>query len=173
MAAAATAVLHYFRHAEALALPAAPVWEEAEWPLAPDQWGRGRFFRCRKDVCGGEIRLYIRAKLGFCKCDVGVDDDEELDRIGDLRVFSDHAVALGPGRRINVAWMKGRSRLFALGPSMWTAPRALSVGFNDHCDAVIATAVSEDGRAAAAEPAILEFLNGDVVMHWAKVTLGL
>jgi hypothetical protein len=173
MAAAAAGVWQHQRYGEALPVVAAPVWVEAEWPLPPDQWGRGKFFRCPQAACGGEIRLYIRAKLGFCKCDVGVDDDEELDRIGDLPVFSDRAVALGPGRRIGVAWMKGRSRVFALGPSMWSEPRALSVGFNDHCDAIIATAVSNGSRAAAAESAILDFLNGEVVMDWAKVTLGL
>jgi hypothetical protein len=173
MAAAAGGLWQYQRQVNALALPASPVWEEAEWPLPPDQWGRGKFFRCRKDVCGGEIRLYIRAKLGFCKCDVGVDDDDELDRIGDLAAFSDHPVALGPGRAIKVAWMRGRSRSFALRPSMMNAPTALSVGFNDHCDAIIATAVSDGSRAAAAESAVLDFLNGDVVMQWAKVTLGL
>ena len=173
MAAAAAGVWHHQREGQALAFPAAPVWEEAEWPLPPDQWGRGKYFRCRKDVCGEEIRVYIRAKLGFCKCDVGVNDDEELDRIGDLQVFSDHPVALGPGRPIKVAWMTGRSRRFALGPTMLTAPTVLSVGFNDHCDAVTATAVSDRRRAAAAESAVLEFLNGDVVMHWVKVALGL
>ncbi len=172
MAAAAAGVWHYRRQGEASGFPTAPVWEEAEWPLPQDQWGRGKFFRCRKEVCGGEIRVYIRAKLGFCKCDVGVDDDEELDRIGDVAVFSDHPVALGPGRPVKVAWMKGRSRSFALGHSMLSAPTALSVGFNDHCDAVVATAVSDTGRAAA-ESAVLDFLNGDVVMQWAKVTLGL
>ena len=48
-----------------------------------------------------------------------------------------------------------------------------AAGFNDHCDAVTATAVSERRRAAAAESAVLEFLNGDVIMQWVKVTLGL
>src|SRR3974377_484468 len=135
MAAAAAGVWHHQREGQALAFPAAPVWEEAEWPLPPDQWGRGKYFRCPKNVCGAEIRGYTRRKLGFGKCDCGVNDDEELDRIGDLQVFSDPPVALGPGRPIKVAWMTGRSRRFALGPTTLTAPTVLSVGFNDHCDA--------------------------------------
>jgi hypothetical protein len=69
--------------------------------------------------------------------------------------------------------MKGRSRVFALRTSMMTSPTALSIGFNDHCDAVIATAVSDGRRAVAAEAAVLDFLNGDTVMRWAKLTLGL
>jgi len=173
IAAAAAGLWHYQRQQDAAPFPAAPQWEEAAWPLPPDQWGTGKFFRCREAVCGGEIRLYIRAKLGFCKCDVGVDDDEELDRVGDVTVFSEHASALGPGRPITVAWMKGRSRAFALRTSIVTSPTALSIGFNDHCDAVIATAVSDGRRAAAAEAAVLAFLNGEAVMQWAKVTLGL
>jgi hypothetical protein len=172
-AAAAAGLWHHQRQQDAAPFPAAAQWEEAAWPLRPDQWGTGKFFRCREAVCGSEIRLYIRAKLGFCKCDVGVDDDDELDRVGDLTVFSERASALGPGRPITVAWMKGRSRAFALRTPMLISPTALSIGFNDHCDAVIATVISDGRRALAAEPAVLDFLNGQTVMQWAKVTLGL
>src|SRR5438105_12173048 len=66
-----------------------PVWSEVKWPFPLDQWGTGRAFRCQAANCGAEINLYLRAKLGFCNCATGVSDDDELDRVGDLELFSD------------------------------------------------------------------------------------
>jgi len=153
--------------------PLHPVFSEVQWPFPLDEWGKGKAYRCDAAHCGAEVNLYLRAKIGFCNCTTGVADDEELDRISDFDLFENKLNALGAGKPIAVAWMKGRSRAFALRTSMVTSPTALSIGFNDHCDAVIATAVSDGRRAAAAEAAVLAFLNGEAVMQWAKVTLGL
>ncbi len=38
--------------------------------------------------CGVEVSLYLRPKIGFCNCDTGVADEAELDRVGDLELFS-------------------------------------------------------------------------------------
>jgi len=51
-----------------------PVWTETDWPFGADPWGKGKAFRCRADDCGGEVQLYVRAKLGFCNCATGVAD---------------------------------------------------------------------------------------------------
>ena len=48
----------------------------------------------------------------------------------------------------------------------------LSVAFNDRCDVVVATAAVH-GEAATLESAVLEFLNGDLVLRWAEKTFGL
>jgi len=146
-----------------------PVWSEVQWPFPIDQWGKGKAFRCNAIDCGSEVTVYIRAKIGFCNCTTGVSDDEELDRISDFDLFGDKLSALGPGRPITVAWMKGRSRAFTVGG----AGSALSVGFNDRCDAIVATAVLGHQRPTAIEPAVLEFLNSQTVMRWATITLGL
>ena len=74
--------------------------------------------------------------------------------------------------RSAVAWMKGRSRPFAIRNGQDDATM-ISVGLHDHCDALVATAVLERGRLAEAEPLVLEFLNGKTVREWAEVTLGL
>jgi hypothetical protein len=79
--------------------------------------------------------------------------------------------ALGPGQPIAVAWMKGRSRAFAVDGA--AAKSILSVGFNDRCDAIVATAVLGHVRPDAIEPAVLAFLNSRTVLRWAEVTLGL
>ena len=80
---------------------------------------------------------------------------------------------LGPGRQINVAWMKGRSRAYAIADRYRTPNSALSVAFNDRCDAVVATAVVDRDQPGTIEPGVIDFLNSKVIVHWAEVTLGL
>ena len=77
-----------FAQRASAAEPARAVWSEVKWPFPLDQWGTGRAFQCRAGDCGGEINLYLRAKLGFCNCATGVSDDAELDRVGDLELLS-------------------------------------------------------------------------------------
>jgi hypothetical protein len=149
-----------------------PTWDEVAWPFPMDQWGKGKAFVCKAAHCGTDVTVYIRAKIGFCNCATGVADDEELDRISDFDLFGNKLTALGPGQPIAVAWMKGRSRAFSIAGSP-AQKSALSVGFNDRCDAIVATAVLRDGRPGAIEPAVLAFLNSRTVLRWAEVTLGL
>ena len=150
-----------------------PAWSEMQWPFPMDQWGKGKAFRCKPSDCGTEVFVYVRAKIGFCNCTTGVSDDEELDRISDYDLLSSNPVAFEPGRPITIGWMKGRSRAFNVGGIQVAGPSALSVGFNDRCDAIVATAALATDKPAAAEPMVLEFLNSKTVLHWAEVTLGL
>ena len=90
--------------------PARANFVEVKWPFLRDQWGDGRAFRCAPADCGVEVKVYLRPKIGFCNCDSGVEDDAELDRVGDLELFSDKFIALGKGHEIRVGWMDGRSR---------------------------------------------------------------
>jgi hypothetical protein len=152
---------------------AKPAWSEVAWPFPTDQWGKGKAFRCTAGDCGTEVNVYIRAKIGFCNCSTGVSDDDELDRISDSGLFGNTLSPLAPGREIAVAWMKGRSRPFAIGGARSAGRSALLVGFNDRCDAIVATAVLGNDKPAAVEPAVLEFLNSRTVIRWAQVTLGL
>src|SRR5262249_37847779 len=64
-------------------------WTEIRWPFLLDQWGRGKAYRCAAADCGTEVKLYVRAKIGFCNCQTGVSDDAELERVGDLEILSD------------------------------------------------------------------------------------
>jgi hypothetical protein len=148
-------------------------WNEVKWPFPIDQWGVGRAFQCRAADCGGEINLYLRAKLGFCNCATGVSDDAELDRVGDLDLLSNKFQGLRDGRPISVGWMQGRSRPFHVSIPYSSPRTALAIAFNDKCDVVVATVVADERRVPAAEQAALEFLNGDVVLHWAEKELGL
>ncbi len=153
--------------------PRHPVWAEVEWPFPMDEWGVGKAFRCEAAACGAEVKLYVRAKIGFCNCTTGVSDDAELDRLSDFRLMGEKPSVLGPGRPINVAWMKGRSRSYALADSFRARNSALAAAFNDHCDAVVATVVVAHDRPALIEPGVIAFLNSPTIIRWAEVTLGL
>ena len=92
-----------------------PVWTEAAWPFPIDQWGQGWAYQCKAADCGVEVTLYLRPKIGFCNCQTGVADDEELDRVSDIDLVGDEKSALAPGQPITVHWMKGRSRSYKVG----------------------------------------------------------
>jgi hypothetical protein len=144
-----------------------PAWTEFKWPFPIDQWGIGRAFVCRPAECGVEVDVYLRPKIGFCKCDTGVDGDDELERVGDNELIGADTVALAPGRPIEVAWMKGRSRPYR-GADPTAAGQFLSIGFNDQCDVIVALATLGGGDPKALEPAVLAFLNSDKVLRWVK-----
>lgn len=148
-----------------------PGWSELAWPFPIDQFGRGKAYQCDATVCGSAVTLYVRAKIGFCNCTTGVADDAELERIGDLDLLGDKREPLDAGRPIAVAWMKGRSRPYSFNER--SGPSALSIGYNDRCDAIVATAVVQRERPGDIEPAVIQFLNTPVVMRWLERTLGL
>ena len=147
-----------------------PAWTEAAWPFPIDQWGQGWAFQCKAAECGIEVSLYLRPKIGFCNCQTGVADDEELDRVSDVDLVGSERSARGAGRPITVHWMKGRSRGYTVGAP--AAKSVLSLAFNNRCDVIVATVVAGD-EPVAQEQAVLEFLNGDLVLRWAEVVLGL
>jgi len=152
---------------------ARPAWSEVKWPFPLDQWGLGKAFRCAAADCGTEINVYLRAKIGFCNCATGVADDAELDRVGDLELFSDKWVGLADGREIKIGWMMGRSRPYRV-TMRYAAPiSAYAIGFNDKCDVAVATVVADHERLAAAERLALDFLNTERVLRWAERELGI
>ena len=160
-------------HGSAVATPNHPSFSEVQWPYPTDEWGKGKAFRCDASDCGVEVNLYVRAKIGFCNCKTGVSDDTELDRLSDFRLMGEKLSVLGPGRQINVAWMKGRSRAYAVAEPYHAPGSALAIAFNDRCDAIVATATVAHDPPTAIEPSVIDFLNSKVIVHWAEVTLGL
>src|SRR4051812_6228628 len=147
-----------------------PVWNDAAWPFPIDQWGQGWAYQCKAADCGVEVKLYLRPKIGFCNCQTGVADDDELDRVSDLDLVGSERSAVGPGRPITVHWMKGRSRGYTVAGAPGTS--VLSLAFNNRCDVIVGTVVAGT-LPAAQEQAVLEFLNGEVVRQWAEVVLGI
>jgi hypothetical protein len=157
----------------ALTPPSHPKFAEVRWPFPTDEWGEGKAFRCATADCGVEVNVYIRAKIGFCNCSTGVSDDSELDRLSDFNLMDGKPSVLGPGHEINIAWMKGRSRAYTVSEPYHAPGSVLAIAFNDRCDAIVATAtVAHDGPQAI-ESSVIEFLNSEIIVHWAEVTLGL
>jgi hypothetical protein len=149
-----------------------PLFVEARWPFAIDQWGIGRAFVCAPADCGARIDLYLRPKIGFCNCATGVSDDAELERVGDTDMVGARARADGGGRPIRIGWMNGLSRHYRAseGPAHGGL---ISIAANDECDVVVALAVLGAGDPRVAEPAVMAFLNSSPIVLWAKKELGL
>jgi hypothetical protein len=149
-----------------------PAWQAVAWPFPMDQWGKGQAFRCNAADCGAEVMVYLRTKVGFCNCTSGMTDDADIDRVSDIGLFGGPLYAQAPGQPVKAAWMKGRSRPFAVRTQQGDAT-AISIGLHDNCDAVVATAIFGRGKLAAIEPAVLNFLNSKAFVQWAQVALGL
>lgn len=161
------------RQSQALTPPAHPKFTEAKWPFPTDEWGEGKAFRCDAADCGVEVDVYIRAKIGFCNCLTGVSDDNELDRLSDFNLMGGKPSVLGAGHEIKIAWMKGRSRAYGVSEPFHAPSSVLAIAFNDRCDAIVATATVAHDAPKTLEPSVIDFLNSEVVVHWAEVTLGL
>jgi hypothetical protein len=147
-------------------------WTEVKWPFLVDEWGSGHAYRCTGADCGSGIDLYLRAKVGFCNCTTGVSDNDDLDRVGDIALFSDSFAGLTDGRPVDVGAMKGRSRLYHVAIPYAQPRDMLAIAFNDQCDVAVATVVAERDRLTQAERLALDFLNTDPVLRWARAELG-
>ena len=123
-------------------------WREIAWPFPRDGWPAGRAFRCATEACGGEVEVYVRPKIGFCNCDSGVADDEEVDRVADLDLISDRFVPLAAGEVIRIAGMPGRSRSYDLQMADGTHHAAIGIAVARRCDVLVAVA---QGTGAAPE----------------------
>jgi hypothetical protein len=148
-----------------------PHWTEVKWPFPIDQWGTGRAFQCGADACGMTVTLYLRPKIGFCNCSRGVYDDTELDRVGDVELIGPQFVGRGDGQPVTVGWMKGRSRAFTVTGPYQPTGTALAIAFNDKCDVLVAT-VTAAGDLSSTQRVVLQFLNTDLVLRWARAELG-
>jgi hypothetical protein len=152
------------------ARPAVAGWQEIVWPFPRDGWPAGRAFRCDTVSCGEAIELYVRAKIGFCNCDFGVTDDDEVDRVADLDLISERFVALEPGNVVQVAGMSGRIRNYNLQMQDGSEHRAVGVALSRRCDLLV---VAAQGNAAGSglQHIALDFLAKDDVSRWMTAAL--
>jgi hypothetical protein len=146
-------------------------WREIAWPFPRDGWPAGRAFRCEAASCGEAVEVYVRPKIGFCNCDTGVADDDEVDRVADLDLISERFVPLAPGKVIHVAELSGRARNYDL--AMPGGARHTAVGFalSHRCDLLVAAAQGV-GDASAVERTALDFLASRDMHHWMMAALG-
>ena len=147
--------------------PAQPVerWHEIAWPFPRDGWPAGRAFHCIRELCGGDVELYVRPKTGFCNCDSGVADDDEVDRVTDLDLMSEQFIPLEPGRVIRIGDLRGRLRTYDLKMSDGSRHAAIGVAVSRRCDLFVAVAQGK-GAASAVQRVALEFLGSNEITRW-------
>ena len=145
-------------------------WREIAWPFPRDGWPAGRAFRCATEWCGGDIEVFVRPKAGFCNCDSGVADDDEVDRVADLDLISEHFAPLQPGRAINIADMAGRIRPYELGMSDGSRHAAIGIAVSRRCDLLVAVARGK-GDAMGVRRVVLEFLGSTDMMRWMTAAM--
>jgi hypothetical protein len=140
-------------------------WREIDWPFPRDGWPVGRAFHCDAAACGAEVELYVRPKIGFCNCDTGVADDDEVDRVADLDLMSQRFVPLAAGNVIRVAGLTGRSRGYDLRMADGSSRTAIGFALSRRCDLMVAV-VQGNGSAHSVQRLAEGFLNSEPMVHW-------
>jgi hypothetical protein len=138
-------------------------WQEIAWPFPRDGWPAGRAFRC--STCGDGVEIYVRPKLGFCNCDSGVADDDEVDRVADLDLMSERFAPLEAGKVIRIAEMSGRSRPYDLRTPGGATHTAVGIALSHRCNLLVAVAHGS-GAAADMQRVAVEFLESVAVKNW-------
>jgi hypothetical protein len=148
-------------------------WREIAWPYPRDAWPAGRAFRCDAASCGGTVEVYVRPKIGFCNCDTGVADDDEVDRVADLDLISQRFVPMDAGRVVRVADMSGRSRNYDLKMSDGSQRAATGIALSHRCDLLVAVAVAQgEGAVPEVQRVALAFLASHDMHRWMMASLG-
>lgn len=145
-------------------------WQEIAWPFPRDGWPAGKAFRCGAAACGVEVELYVRPKMGFCNCDRGVADDDEVDRVADLDLMSAHFAPLAPGQMVRLADMPGRTRAYDLKMPDGSPHIAVGVAVSRRCDLLVAVARGR-GDAPEMRRAALDFLATSEMTRWAMAAM--
>jgi len=109
--------------------------------------------------------VYVRPKAGFCNCDSGVRDDEEVDRVADLDLMSERFAPLAPGGAIRIAGMQGRLRSYDLQMADGSRHAAVGIAVSRRCDLLVAVAQGR-GAVSGVQRVALEFLATDAVTKW-------
>ncbi|PAY07117.1 hypothetical protein CK489_15010 [Bradyrhizobium sp. UFLA03-84] len=149
-----------------MAPPRAAQWREIAWPFPRDGWPAGRAFRCGSTECGTELEVYLRPKLGFCNCDSGVADDDEVDRVADVDMISPRFVPHKAGDAVRVADMPGRIRAYDLDGHR----TAIGIAVSHRCD-LMAVAAQGSGDAARVQQTTLKFLEGREIRTWMAAAM--
>jgi hypothetical protein len=145
-------------------------WQEIAWPFPRDGWPAGRAFRCGAAFCGDDVEVYVRPKPGFCNCDRGVADDDEVDRVADLDLMSERFVPLRPGSVVRVADMPGRIRAYDLQMPDGARHAAVGIAVSRRCDLLVAVAQGK-GDAPEVQRVALEFLGSADLKRWMLAAL--
>jgi hypothetical protein len=145
-------------------------WQEIAWPFPRDGWPAGKAFRCGVAACGAAIELYVRPKMGFCNCDRGVADDDEVDRVADLDLLSERFAPVASGDVLRVADMPGRIRAYDLNMPDGSRHTAIGVAVSRRCDLLVAVAHGK-GEAPEVRRIALAFLATSEMTRWMTAAI--
>src|SRR3954447_15843599 len=148
----------------------AAVWQEIAWPFPRDGWPAGRAFRCGAASCAHDVEVYVRPKTGFCNCDSGVADDDEVDRVADLDLISERFVPIEPGQVVRLADMPGRIRGYDLHMADGSQRTAVGIAVSRRCDLLVAVAQGKGG-AGEVRRAALEYLASPDITRWMNAAM--
>jgi hypothetical protein len=148
--------------------PATSWWSEQNWPFLIDQWGTGEAFDCAAERCGHKLHLYLRAKIGFCRCATGVSDDDEIERVADLDLIGLDYKPMASSHPVSAGIMTGRARLFAVVRPLQSALPVLTIALSNKCNAIVATVVAESDGHSPVEAQALDFLRSAAVQQWVE-----
>jgi hypothetical protein len=107
----------------------------------------------------------VRPKIGFCNCDSGVADDDEVDRVADLDLISERFVAVEAGQPLRIAEMRGRLRAYELTMRDHSRRVAVGIAVSRRCDLLVAVAHG-NGTAAGVQAIALKLLGSNDMTRW-------
>jgi hypothetical protein len=112
----------------------------------------------------------VRPKKGFCNCDTGVTDDDEVDRVADLDLVSERFSPREAGHLVRVADMQGRIRAYDLDMQDGSRRAAIGIAVSRRCDLLVAVAQGR-GSTRDLQRVALEFLGASEMTGWMRVAM--
>ena len=155
----------------AQSLEAPQQWREIRWPFPRDAWPSGKAFTCIDASCGGGAVLSVRVKIGFCNCDTGIRDDDEVDNVADVDMVTPDFVPSGPGEAIRVANFPGRIRSYGYNAE-GKSRTALGLALARKCDLIAISVNSPKMDEAALRRKVVERLQSPDLLKWINRQLG-
>jgi hypothetical protein len=99
-----------------------------------------------------------------------VADDDEVDRVADLDLISQHFAPLEAGTAVRVADMAGRLRPYRLAMSDGSRHSAIGIAVSRRCDLMVAVAKGS-GDAAGVQRIAMEFLGSAKMSNWMTAAM--
>jgi len=147
-------------------------WREIAWPFPRDAWPSGKAFKCDERHCGDEAILSVRVKIGFCNCDAGIRDDDEVDNVADVDMVTPMFIPTGPGASVKVASYSGRIRSYRYNVANGKQRTVLGLALAHKCDLVavsVNSPMSDDGKLKSLA---MQRLQSQDLVRWVSRQLG-
>lgn len=107
---------------------------EVSWPFPRDAWPIGKALTCQGEGCSGKELITVRAKFGFCNCEAGVRDDDEVDYAADIDMIGQNFKPAGAGTPVELFGLKGRARLYQYPLPGRASQMAIGIALARKCD---------------------------------------